>query len=119
MQGDSLKGQQITRWFNLPLTESEKAKRSERFFWAKLIGILGLMATVVSLGVMQVRRASAGVRTSYELVKIHDALREQVEANRHLEADLTRMKNPIDLAREAADLYAMHAPTANETVEVE
>lgn len=109
----------VTRWFQRPLTDVERAERSERWFWPRVLVILVLAGVVGTLGVMQVRRSSAGIRTAYELVRTNDALREQIESNRHAEARLTGMKNPNDLRREALDAYQMRAPAADEQVEVE
>ncbi len=111
--------QRVTQWFTRPLTDLERAQRSERWFWARVLTILACAVTVGSLGVLQVRRSSAGIRTAYALVKTNDALREQIEANRHAEARLTGMKNPNELRKEALDTYEMHAPTADEQVEVD
>jgi len=111
--------QRVTLWFTRPRTDLERAERSERWFWARVLAILACAVTVGSLGVLQVRRSSAGIRTAYALVKMNDALREQIESNRHSEARLTGMKNPNDLRKEALDTYEMYAPTADEQVEVE
>lgn len=101
------------------LSEAELAARSERFFVLRLVAILAAAGTVGSVGVMQVRRSSAGIRTAYELVQANDALREEIEANRHLEAQLVGLKNPNDLRREAQDVWEMHVPGADEQVEVD
>lgn len=102
-----------------PRSEAEKAERSERHFWLRVLAILAVAIVVGTVGVLQVRRSSAGIRTAYELVKANDALREQIEANRHAEATLTGLKNPNELRKEANETYHMRVPGADEQVEVE
>jgi hypothetical protein len=110
--------QHVAHWWQRPTSEVERAERSERWFWAKALAILACGAAVATAGVMQVRRSSTGIRTAYELVKINEATREQMEANRHLEAALTGMKSPEELQRLAQERYGMQQPTANQQVEV-
>ncbi len=109
----------VTEWWTRPLTDVERANRSERFFWWRVTAILGVGISIGALGIMQVRRSSVGIRTAYELVKTSEALREQIEANRHLEAKLTGIKNPNDLRKEASETYQMHVPGADEMEEVD
>ena len=110
--------QHVARWWQPPASEVERAERSERWFWFKALAILGCGAALATAGVMQVRRSSAGIRTAYELVKVNEATREQIEANRHLEAQLTGMKSPTELQRLAQERYGMQQPNANANVEV-
>jgi len=119
MVSDLFDGRPVTEWWTRPLTDVERADRSERFFWWRVTGILGVCISIGALGVMQVRRSSVGIRTAYELVKTSEALREQIEANRHLEARLTGLKNPNDLRKEATETYQMHVPGADEMAEVD
>lgn len=110
--------QNVARWWQPPASEVERAERSERWFWVKTLAILGCGATLATFGVLQVRRSSAGIRTAYELVKINEATREQIEANRHLEAALTGMKSPPELQWLAQEQYGMQQPSASQQVEV-
>ena len=102
-----------------PVSDAERSQRSERLFWWRVLVILALAIGVGTLGVLQVRRSSAGIRTAYALVKANDALREQIEANRHAEANLTGLKNPNELRKEANEIYHMRVPGGDEQVEVE
>ncbi len=116
----ALDGQRLTQWWQRrPISDAERSERSERFFWGRVIVILGLAMVIATLGVLQVRRSSSGIRTAYELVRANDALREQIEANRHAEANLTGLKNPNELRKEANEVYHMRVPGADEQVEVE
>ena len=54
-----------------------------------------------------------------ELVKTNDALREQIEANRHAEATLTGLKNPNELRKEGTEVFRMRVPGADEQVQVD
>ncbi len=120
MDGVRKDGQQLVQWWqHKPLSDAERAERTERFFWWRVVAILGIALTVATLGVLQVRHSSSGIRTAYELVRANDALREQIEANRHAEANLTGLKNPNELRKEANEVYHMRVPGADEQVEVE
>ncbi|MSP90256.1 MAG: hypothetical protein EXR79_00385 [Myxococcales bacterium] len=109
----------LGQWRARRISEAELAQRTERWFWWRAFGLLLAWAVIGSLGVMQVRRQSGGIRTAYELVRATEALREQVEANRHAEAKLTGLKNPSELRREALDVYQMRVPGADEQVAVD
>jgi hypothetical protein len=102
-----------------PTSQVERAQRSERLFWWQALAIAAAWGVIGMLGVMQVQRQSVGIRTAYELVKATDALREQVEANRHAEAQLTGLKNPNELRREGVEVYGMRVPAADEQVDVD
>jgi hypothetical protein len=120
MDGVRSNGQRLNQWWqSRPVSDAERSERSERFFWWRVVLILGVAITVATLGVLQVRRSSSGIRTAYELVRANDALREQMEANRHAEANLTGLKNPNELRKEANEVYHMRVPGADEQVEVE
>lgn len=106
-------------WKQRPLSDSERAERTESFFWWRLLAILGAAAVVGTLGILQVRRSTSGIRTAYELVKTNDALREQIEANRHAEATLTGLKNPNELRKEGTEVFRMRVPGADEQVQVD
>ena len=106
-------------WKRQPLSDAERAERTEHFFWWRVLVALGIAAVVGTLGILQVRRSTAGIRTAYELVKANDALREQIEANRHAEATLTGLKNPNELRKEAGEVYRMRVPGADEQVQVD
>lgn len=109
----------IGQWRTRPVSEAELAERSERWFWWRAFGLLLVWTVIGTLGVLQVRRQSGGIRTAYELVRATEALREQVEANRHAEAKLTGLKNPSELRREALDVYQMRVPGTDEQVAVD
>ena len=120
MDGVRSNGQRLNQWWQTrPASDAERSERSERFFWWRVVTILSLAITVATLGVLQVRRSTSGIRTAYELVRANDALREQMEANRHAEANLTGLKNPNELRKEANEVYHMRVPGADEQVEVE
>ena len=108
----------IEWWQHRPMSDAERSERSERFFWPRVLAILGVAALVAIAGVMQVSKSSAGILMAYKLVQTNDAVREQMEANRRMEAELTGQKNPNQL-REKARQGGMHVPTAQDTVEVE
>ncbi len=95
-----------------------KAEASERFFWWRVVAIVLVAATVTWLGIAQVEHRSAGVRTAHELAQVHDQLREQVEVNRRLGAQLTGKKDPVQLADEAKEKLKMKSPTPGAHVEV-
>lgn len=120
MDGVRKDGQHLTQWWqHRPMSDAERSERTERFFWWRVVAILGAALTMATLGVLQVRHSSSGIRTAYELVRANDALREQIEANRHAEANLTGLKNPNELRKEANEVYHMRVPGADEQVEVE
>ena len=120
MDGVRDDGQRLAQWWQRrPVSDAARSERSERFFWGRVVAILGVAIGVATVGVLQVRRSSAGIRTAYELVRANDALREQIEANRHAEANLTGLKNPNELRKEANEVYHMRVPGADEQVEVE
>lgn len=115
----AMDGKALVEWWqHRPMSDAERSERSERFFWARVLAILGVAAMVATLGVVQVSKSSAGILTAYKLVQTNDAVREQIEANRRTEAALTGRKNPNELRAEAAKT-GMHVPTAEEVVEVE
>ena len=120
MDGARADGRQLSQWWQRrPVSDAERSERSERLFWWRVVAILSGAMAVATLGVLQVRRSSSGIRTAYELVRANDALREQIEANRHAEANLTGLKNPNELRKEANEVYHMRVPGADEQVEVE
>ena len=120
MDGARADGQRLAQWWQRrPISDAERSERSERFFWWRIVTILAAAMAVATLGVLQVRRSSTGIRTAYELVRANDALREQIEANRHDEAVLTGLKNPNELRKVANDVYHMRVPGTDEQVEVE
>ncbi|MCO4761588.1 MAG: hypothetical protein KC502_08800 [Myxococcales bacterium] len=95
-----------------------RAEASERFFWWRVVGIF-LVATLVAwLGIRRVEERSAGVRAAHQLAQVHDQLREQVEINRRLGAQLTGKKQPVELAREAKHQLQMQSPKPGSHVEV-
>ncbi|GEM_PF-3297352 len=96
-----------------------RAEATERFFWWRVAAILAVMVTVGSMGVWRVQERSSGVRTAYKLARLHDALREQVELNRRLEARLTHKKEPNRLQQEASVHFGMRTPRPNETWEIQ
>jgi len=106
-------------WFSRSLSESERAERSERFFWWRILAILSIAITVGSMGVRQVKRSSVGIRTAYKLVRTNDELREQIESNRHAEARLTGLKNPNELRKEALEQHQMRVPSTDEQIDVD
>ena len=117
---NDMAGQALAQWWQRrPMSDAERSERSERYFWWRIVAILGVAVLVATLGVLQVRRSSSGIRTAYELVRTNDALREQIEANRHDEASLTGLKNPNELRKEANEVYHMRVPGTEEQVEVE
>ena len=87
---------------------------SERLFWLRLAGILLVAAVFGALGVAQVRHRSAGIGTAYELARMHDELREQVDSNRRDAARLTGRLDPTVLRREAEERFEMRVPPAAE-----
>ena len=95
-----------------------KAEASERFFWWRVVAILLCASTVAWLGIAQVEHRSAGLRTAHELALVHDELRERVEVNRRLGAQLTGKKDPVQLAAEAKDKLKMKSPAPGDQVEV-
>ncbi len=86
--------------------------RSERLFWLRVAGILIVAAVLGVLGVKQVRRRSAGIGTAYELARMHDELREQVDANRRDAAKLTGRLDPTVLRLEAEGRFDMRVPSS-------
>lgn len=120
MDGVRSDGRRLSQWWQRrPVSDAERSERSERFFWWRVVAILSVAISIATAGVLQVRRSTSGVRTAYELVRANDALREQIEANRHAEANLTGLKNPNELRKEANEVYHMRVPGADEQVEVE
>ena len=95
-----------------------RAESTERLFWWRVAAILAIACTLGSVGVWRVRERSAGVRTAYELARLHDALREQVEENRRLSAALTGKKDPTRLHAEATGRLHMRTPQPDETWEI-
>jgi len=95
-----------------------RAEASERFFWWRVAAILLISVGIGWLGITQVERRSAGVRTAHRLALVHDQLREQVEVNRRLAAQLTGKKDPVQLATEAKEQLNMKSPEPNQKVEV-
>lgn len=91
---------------------------TERFFWWRVAAIVVVMVTVGALGVMRVRERSSNVRTAYKLARLHDALREQVELNRRLQASLTGKKDPTRLQDEAVQSFGMQTPPPQHTWEI-
>lgn len=95
-----------------------KSEATERWFWWRVAAIVGIAVVVASLGVMRVRERSSSVRTAYKLARLHGALREQVELNRRLGADMTGKKDPTRLQEEAAAHLGMRTPQPDETWEI-
>ncbi len=96
-----------------------RAAASERFFWWRVVALLGLCAVLGWFGIERVKQRSAGIRTAHQLARVHDQLREQVEVNRRLETRLIGKKEPVELAREAKDKLKMRSPRPGEQVEVQ
>lgn len=95
-----------------------RAEATERFFWWRVAAIVVVFVTVATAGVMRVRERSSSVRTAYKLARLHDALREQVELNHRLQAELTGKKEPTRLQEEAKSELGMRTPTPDETWEI-
>lgn len=95
-----------------------RAAASERWFWGRVTVIVLVACFVGWLGIARVERRSAGVRTAHELALVHDQLREQVEVNRRLGAQLTGKKDPVELANEAERQLQMRSPKAGAQLEV-
>ena len=95
-----------------------RADASERFFWWRVAALLVVSACVAWLGISHVEHRSAGVRTAHQLALVHDQLREQVEINRRLGAQLTGKKDPVQLAQEAKQKLKMKSPEPGVQVEV-
>lgn len=102
-----------------PRTAVERAVESERHFVFRVVLLLALFASVGAAGVIKVKRTTVGVRTAYDMVKTSDELRTTLDENRRLEAQLTGLKNPNALRREATDQFDMRAPAAGDLQEVE
>ena len=94
-----------------------RAEGTERIFWWRVVAIVAVVAFIASFGVFRVRERSSSVRTAYKLARLHDALREQVEFNRRIEADLTGKKDPTRLREEGLKLK-MRTPQPDETWEI-
>lgn len=95
-----------------------RAEGTERFFWWRVVAVIAVVAMFASLGVFRVRERSSSVRTAYKLARLHDALREQVELNRRLSAELTGKKEPTRLREEASLRLNMRTPQPDETWEI-
>ncbi len=100
-------------------TQTERARRSEQHFWLRVVVLLTFFGGVAALGILRVKQTTKGVRTAYELVKTTDELRVQIEENRRLEAQLTGLKNPNELRKEAAERFDMRAPAATDQEEID
>jgi len=110
--------QRILQWFR-PRSALERAQRSEDHFVVRLVVIVVVFVLVGAAGVLKVKKATVAVQTAYELVRTSDDLRMQLDENRRLEAQLTGLKNPNVLRREATEQFDMHAPSAGDFEEVE
>ena len=84
--------------------------RSEPTFWRRFSLLLAAIATFAAAGVWQVQRRSAGVKTAYELSRSDVRLREELEANRRLEAELSARRDPNALRGEAAEAGMVAPP---------
>ena len=109
----------LTHWLRPPQSEVQRAQRSEDHFVLRLVALLAVFGTVATFGVLKVKRTTVGVRTAYDLVRTSDELRMQLDENRRLEAQLTGMKNPNLLRKEAADHFDMRAPATGDSEDVE
>ncbi len=108
----------IADWLR-PRTAIERAQESERHFVFRVALLIALFASIGAAGVIKVKRTTVGVRTAYDMVKTSDELRTQLDENRRLEAQLTGLKNPNALRREATDHFDMRAPASGDLLEVE
>lgn len=95
-----------------------RAESTERFFWWRVAAIVAFFVTVATFGVIRVQERSSSVRTAYKLARLHDALREQVELNHRLAAELTGKKEPTRLQSEAKNELGMRTPSPTESWEI-
>jgi hypothetical protein len=102
--------QRMLHWLRPAPTEVERAQRSEDWFWVRLAVWLAIFATIGALGILKVRHATLGVRTSYELVQTAEELRVLKERKRSLEGVLAGQENPNNL-RTLATPWGMRAAT--------
>ena len=110
--------EKLTGWLR-PKSAVERAHKSEEHFVLRLALLVLLFASIGAAGVLRVKHMSVGVRTAYELVRTNDELRMQLDENRRLEAQLTGMKNPNLLQKEAAEHFEMRAAGSEDVQEVE
>ncbi len=115
---DTFSTEKLTQWLR-PKSAVERARGSEEHFVLRLALLVVLFVVIGAAGVLRVKRMSIGVRTAYELVRTNDELRMQLDENRRLEAQLTGMKNPNLLHKEAADHFDMRPAGTEDIQEVE
>ncbi|MSQ82395.1 MAG: hypothetical protein EXR77_05680 [Myxococcales bacterium] len=115
---DAFDSHKITEWFR-PKSALQRAQDSENHFVLRLVLLVVLFATIGAAGVLKVKRSTVGVRTAYDLVRTSDELRTQLDENRRLEAQLTGIKNPNLLRKEASDHFDMRSPTTGDQLEVD
>ncbi len=96
-----------------------RAEASERFFVWRLAAITAIAVAIGWLGIHKVSARCAGVRTAYELARMHDTLRGQVELNRRYAARLSGMKDVNRLREEAVKSFQMRIPRRRDLREVE
>lgn len=95
-----------------------RAERSERFFLLPFAGLLLAAGAIAWVGVVQVRARSEGIRQARKLSQLDEELRDTIEGNRRLEAEIVRTLDPVVLRRNAVERHDMRVPEPDEAVEV-
>ncbi len=91
---------------------------SEQFVWWRVLGLVTLTAAITAAGVLRVREHSAGIRLARDLAQADAELREAVERNRDLEAQVERALDPVMLRDEAVTSFGMDNVDPDDLVEV-
>lgn len=99
-------------------TATARALRSERFFWWRLTALLALASAVGVVGVWKVRERSQGIRVAQKLAVVDSQLREAVETNLTLEAQILRELDPVALLKQGVEEFDMAAGDPDEAVVV-
>lgn len=115
---DPFDSHKLTAWFR-PKSAVERAQASENHFVLRVVLLLLFFSLVAAAGILKVKRATVAVRTAYDLVRTNDELRTQLDENRRLEAQLTGMKNPNLLRKQANDEFDMRSPASGDQEEVD
>lgn len=97
-------------------TATARALRSERFFWWRLTSLLALASALGAVGVWRVRERSQGIRVAQKLAVVDAQLREAVETNLTLEADILRELDPVQLLKQGVEEFDMAAGDPDEAV---
>ncbi len=99
-------------------TATARALRSERFFWWRLTALLALASALGAVGVWKVRERSQGIRVAQKLAVVDAQLRQAVETNLTLEAEILRELDPVQLLKQGVEEFDMAAGDPDEAVVV-